>query len=105
MSTPRHLWSGDWRQESSAHAEDLAARRGQIEKPVEAERPVAGRPASRRAAPWRQAARMLMALSHALRAGSGRRIRATGVVVSLTVLSAGAAYVVTSLVVRVMGGA
>lgn len=33
MSAPRHLWSGDWQHESSAHAEDLAARRGRRDEP------------------------------------------------------------------------
>lgn len=37
MSGPRHLWSGDWQLESSAHAEDLAARRGRGDEPAEPE--------------------------------------------------------------------
>src|SRR2546430_3930216 len=100
MSAPRHLWSGDWRQDSSAHAEQLAARRAQSGQPAERERPVP----SRRPVRSPSATRMLLARLRDLRRGSGRRLRAAGLVVSLAVLSAGAAYVVTSLVVRVMDG-
>ena len=45
MSGPRHLWSGDWRLESSAHRDELAANRSRTpvleepEPPVASERP------------------------------------------------------------------
>jgi hypothetical protein len=53
MSAPRHLWSGDWRLDSAAAAEELARRRAEAEKPPEkpeAERPQDGPNATARAA-------------------------------------------------------
>lgn len=44
MSAPKHLWSGDWRQESAAVSEELAGRRGMPRKP---EAPPAPTPAAR----------------------------------------------------------
>ena len=106
MSGPRHLWSGDWRNESSAHAEALEARRVPGEAPAEAERVVPPRRVPPRRVPlWRQASRTLLAQLRSMRLGGRDRLRAAGLIVSLTLLSAGAAYVVTSLVVRAMGGA
>jgi membrane-associated protease RseP (regulator of RpoE activity) len=37
MASPRHLWSGDWRQESDAAADELARRRGLGQGPDAAE--------------------------------------------------------------------
>ena len=105
------MWSGDWRNESSAHAEDLEARRVPGEAPAETERAVPPRRVPPRRVPprrvplWRQVSRTLLAQLRSLRLGGRNRLRAAGLVVSLTLLSAGAAYVVTSLVVRAMGGA
>jgi hypothetical protein len=40
MSAPRHLWSGDWEQDSAAHAEELARRNAQRDaEPPEEEAP------------------------------------------------------------------
>jgi hypothetical protein len=39
MSSPRHLWSGDWQQDSAALAEERARRRAQPEAPVEPPEP------------------------------------------------------------------
>jgi hypothetical protein len=102
MGGPRHLWSGDWRHESSSHAEDLATRRTtSAEEPAEPtrlapppRRPVAPRPPRRT---WRARLR-------SLDPDRQRRLRAAGTILSLALLSAGGAYVVTALVVRVMGG-
>lgn len=101
MSAPRHLWSGDWRRESSEHTEELTGRRRRPDGPAEV------RPATTPPQPpaWREVMRTVLAHLRSLRPGSGHRLRATGLVVSLALLSAGAAYVVTSLVVRAMGGA
>src|SRR2546423_14225339 len=56
MSAPRHLWSGEWRRESAAVAEELAQRRGQSEPPAEPAtepQPAYSRPsAAERAAAW-----------------------------------------------------
>jgi membrane-associated protease RseP (regulator of RpoE activity) len=92
MSAPRHLWSGDWELESSAHAEDLAARRGRGEEPAETE-PVAPPPRQSR---LRQAIRMLRARLGRVRAPSRRRLRVAGLVGVLVVLGAAAAYAATS---------
>jgi hypothetical protein len=46
MSAPRHLWSGDWEQDSAAHAEALARRNAQRQdEPEPEEEPRVGRPA------------------------------------------------------------
>jgi hypothetical protein len=46
MSAPRHLWSGDWEQDSAAHAEELARRNAQrAAEPPEEEAPPEGRSA------------------------------------------------------------
>ncbi len=37
MAAPRHLWSGDWRRESAAAAEELADRRRPADAPAEPE--------------------------------------------------------------------
>ena len=102
MGAPRHLWSGDWRRESSEHTEELTGRRGRPDRPAEVQ-PTTTKPPQPPA--WREVMRTVLAHLRSLRPGSGHRLRATGLVVSLAVLSAGAAYVVTSLVVRAMGGA
>jgi hypothetical protein len=121
MSGPRHLWSGDWRLESSAHAEDLAARRARPEARAENEPEVEPRRRARSAARARFAAQAVRAVHaawawvqrvgrgvagriRALRRRGARRIRAALLVAGLVVLSAGAAYVVTSLVVRAVDG-
>jgi hypothetical protein len=53
MSAPRHLWSGDWRLDSAAAAEELARRRAEAEEPAEqpeAEQPQDGPKSTARAA-------------------------------------------------------
>ena len=105
MSSPRHLWSGDWELESAAAREELA-RRAQIEEPAQTAPDLPPAPSRRsayaRAAAWlrelpRRIARWLARLGHALaRTGRGRR-RVALLVVLLTLLTAGAAYGVTSL--------
>jgi S1-C subfamily serine protease len=88
MSGPRHLWSGDWQDESSAHAEDLAARRGRVEEPPEPE-PVAAAP---RESWLRRAIRRLRSLP----APSRRRVRVALLATFLILLGATAAYAVIS---------
>lgn len=92
MSAPRHLWSGDWQDESSAHAEDLAARRGRGQEPDETE-PAAPPPRRRR---LRRLIRMLRARLRSLRAPSRRRIRVAALVGILLVLGAAAAFAATN---------
>lgn len=93
MSAPRHLWSGDWRRESSARAEELAAGRPPSERPAEAESVAPPRRARVRRPHWRLGAGRL---------GGRRRLRVALIVASLALVSAGAAYAVISTLV---GGA
>ncbi|HJS92911.1 MAG TPA: PDZ domain-containing protein [Solirubrobacteraceae bacterium] len=88
MSAPRHLWTGDWEDESSAHADGLAARRGRPEAPTEPE-PVAPPP---RESLIRRAIRRL----RGVRAPSRRRVRLALVATFITLLGATAAYAVIS---------
>lgn len=92
MTGPRHLWSGDWQLESSAHAEDLAARRGHGEEPAEPERAA---PTPRRSR-VRQAIGTLRERLRGVRAPSRRRIRVAALVGILALLVVAGAYAVTS---------
>lgn len=88
MSGPRHLWSGDWQDESSAHAEDLAARRGRVEELPDPE-PIAATP---RESWLRRAIRRLRSLP----APNRRRVRLALLATFLVLLGATAAYAVIS---------
>lgn len=88
MSAPRHLWTGDWEDESSAHADDLAARRGRVEEPPEAE----PAPAPPRESLIRRAIRRL----RGMRAPGRRRVRLALLATFITLLGATAAYAVIS---------
>lgn len=94
MSAPRHLWSGDWQSDSASHAEDLAARRGRHEEPVEPEPPV---PPPRQS--WLRAA--IGAVRERLRRlrlarPRPRRVRVALLALFVTLLVAGVAYAVAS---------
>jgi hypothetical protein len=100
MSAPRHLWSGDWRHESSAHGEELAARRAQGE-PVSVPEPAPAPRRRRRSAADRLRAfarsiRRLLGLLSTRRLAGGRRVRVAGMVVLLVLVLAGAAYAVST---------
>lgn len=88
MSAPRHLWSGDWRRESEAAADELARRRASRvpRRPAEPEPP---RPPKRR----------LLARLAAYRPAR-RTVRLAGVIAVVVLLGAGATYGVAS----VLGG-
>lgn len=92
MSAPRHLWSGDWQDESSAHADDLAARRGRLEEPAEAE----PAPPQSRESLIRRAIRRLRERLRSLPAASRRRVRVALLAAFLILLGATAAYAVIS---------
>ncbi len=100
MTGPRHLWSGDWELESSAHADDLAARRRPREEPDEPELPVAlvasVAPVAPRRSWIRRVRERLRATRARVRMPSRRRRRVAAVVAALTLVTAGAAYAVTS---------
>ncbi|MBV9465971.1 MAG: PDZ domain-containing protein [Solirubrobacterales bacterium] len=85
MTGPRHLWSGDWQLESSAHAEELAARRPHAAEPTQPTQPTEPteptQPRVRR--PRRRFA-------------SGRTLRLGAAVVLVALLTGGAAYAVAS---------
>ena len=92
MNGPRHLWSGDWEDESSAHAEGLAARRGRPEEPAEPE-PVVPTPRES----WvRRAIRWLRERFRSLPTPGRRRVRLVLLAMFLTLLGATAAYAVIS---------
>jgi membrane-associated protease RseP (regulator of RpoE activity) len=102
MSSPRHLWSGDWELDSAAAREELAARRAQNEEPVGSP-PEVSRARPSAAAPVRPAAvarrrgtgprlRRLVA-----RVGSRLELRAALLVTVLVLLTAGIAFGVTLL--------
>lgn len=92
MNGPRHLWFGDWEDESSAHAEGLAARRGLPEEPTEPE-PVAAPP---RESLIRRAIRWLRERKRRMRAPGRRRARLALLATFVTLLGATAAYAVIS---------
>ena len=87
MSAPRHLWSGDWRDESSALTEELAARRARRGAPTEAEGDVAPPPAAkaRRRRPFAR-----------LRRVDRRRLRTASLVALAALLLVGGAYALAS---------
>lgn len=88
MSAPRHLWSGDWSDESSAMSEELAARRRRFEPSAEPE-PEAPPPRRRQS---------LRDRLRALRPGprGRRRLRVALLATIFTLLLAGGAYAVGS---------
>lgn len=93
MSGPRHLWSGDWQSESSAHAEGLAAHRPRFEEPAEPEPPT---PTPTRPRPRRTPRRRLRIRRPRLRRPSARRLRVASLTALAVLLTAGAAYAVAS---------
>lgn len=102
MGAPRHLWSGDWRQESSAHGQELGARRaraGDETGPAPAP-PPPGPSAAARLRAWLRAVRPRLRLRLRLRPGQwfagSRRVRVAVLVGLLTLLGAGAAYALDS---------
>jgi membrane-associated protease RseP (regulator of RpoE activity) len=100
MTAPRHLWTGDWEDESSAHAEGLAARRGgpQPEPEVEPEPRAEPAVASPQRRPPRtpRTSRPLRDRIQKLRVWTRRRLRIVALAAFLTLLIAGAAYAVIS---------
>ncbi len=125
MSSPRHLWSGDWQLDSAAVAEELARRRARSGEPEEPDEPAPPPPPPRprisvaeRVRAAVKAARQLLvrlialareAVRGAVRgavgsararlSGRGRRLAVALIVVVVTLLSAGVAFAVTSLLV------
>lgn len=84
MSSPRHLWSGEWQLESAASAEELARRRARAEPPSPPEPEPPPRPKRKTR---RRVARP-----------SPRAIRVGAVAVLVALLCAGTALGVSSLV-------
>ena len=100
MTAPRHLWSGDWQDESSAHAEDLAARRANARPPADPEPEPEPRPEpairprqERRASETRHRLRDRLAT---VRTRRRPPLRVVLLATLLTLLIAGAAYAVIS---------
>ncbi len=108
MTAPRHLWSGDWQDESSAHADELAARRARMGPPAEAE-PAPASPPSRPSAvdrlrAWLRATRQRLRRRPRRRSGGTRRARAAVLVGLLVLVIGGAAYAITSALIGTGAG-
>jgi membrane-associated protease RseP (regulator of RpoE activity) len=98
MGAPRHLWSGDWRQESSAHAEELGARRARAGDEAEPAPtpPHRGPSAAARLKARLRAIRARLRRPRRRRFPGGRRVRVVVLVGLLTLLATGAAYAALS---------
>ncbi len=103
MTAPKHLWSGDWELESSAHADDLATRRANPPANPEPEPPT--EPAAPRHRPTRPTRptsqtrptrRRLSQRLAALRIWTRRRLRVILLAGILILAVAGAGYAVIS---------
>ena len=88
MSGPRHLWSGDWEDESSARAAELAAQRAHASHDEPEPEPAPARQPRRR--------RTLRERLATFRRRHARRLRVALLVGILTVLGVGVAYAVAS---------
>ncbi len=101
MSGPRHLWSGDWELESSAHRDELAQNRGRAPVLAEPERPA---PPPRPHRPTiRDRIRALLGNIRTLfrrlgriPTGTARQRRLALAAVAVTLLLAGAVYAVAA---------
>jgi hypothetical protein len=109
MSSPKHLWSGDWEFDSAAAAEELARRRARVDEPVETppEEPLPpARPSlvARFVAGLRDARRRYAARERRpRRVLSGRNLRTALLVMVLVLLTAGVAFG-TTLLLNSSGG-
>jgi len=92
MNGPRHLWSGDWEDESSARAAELAAQRGRApaDEPEQPETPP--ETPKKQTGPTRRERLLAFRRRHA------RQLRLGLVVGVLVLIGAGAAYAVTNAV-------
>jgi hypothetical protein len=96
MSTPKHLWSGDWELDSAARRDELAAGYTPFEEPAQPE------PEPEPALPRRRRLRSAIAAALAWMRRLSRRVftrrgrRVALVALSLAVLCAGAAYALSS---------
>jgi PDZ domain len=97
MTAPRHLWSGDWELESSAHADDLASRRARKPAADEPE-PTETKPSvlPPRENPIRRPRRTLKERLSGLNRPNRRRLRVALLTTFLVLLGATAAYAVIS---------
>ncbi len=82
---PKHLWSGDWRSDSDATADELAALRALPRPPVEEEEPPPEPPRTRPAAPAPRPRRT-----------PSRRLRTTTMLVLAVLVAAGIGWGLTS---------
>jgi membrane-associated protease RseP (regulator of RpoE activity) len=92
MTSPRHLWSGDWQRESAAAADELAGRQTPTEELSEAPAPSAPRP------PTPSPAARLLALAR------GLRPRGAVLLALAMLLSAGVGFAAVSLARNGDGG-
>jgi hypothetical protein len=102
MTSPRHLWSGDWEHDSTAARDELEQRRAQTDEPV-AIPPKAPSPRARPST----AARILAALRQQAAAGRARwgwDLQISVLIALAIVLTAAAAYGITAIVVDSSSG-
>src|SRR5436305_1359395 len=92
MTAPKHLWSGDWRRESAAAAEELVRCQAPTEEPSATPRPSPSKPSTPSAA-----ARVLAHMR-------SLRPRAAVLMALAVLLSAGVAYAAVSSLVSSGGG-
>ena len=101
MSGPRHLWSGDWEQDSSARAAELAAQRARAAEPDAPESPEIEPAATPRSQPTKTLRDRLTALRASLaatRRRHARQLRLGLLIAVLALVGAGAAYAVANTV-------
>jgi len=98
MGAPRHLWSGEWREESSAHGRELGARRARAGRETEPAPPPprSGPSAAARLRAWLRAIRTRLRLRPRRWFAGRRRVRVAVMIGLLTLLGVGAAYAVDS---------
>lgn len=99
MSAPRHLWSGDWEQESAAAADELARHRPRTPEDPPTQEILPPRPSlAARAIAWlRHLRRELGRWWESRRARRGRWRRVAALVAVALLVVAGAAYGVSAL--------
>src|SRR5262249_55580275 len=91
MNGPRHLWSGDWEDESSARAAELTAQRGRVVPEDDAPEPE-----TPQQTPQKQSGPTVKERLVAFRRRHARQFRLALVVGALVLVGAGAAYAVSN---------
>lgn len=96
MSGPRHLWSGDWEDESSRRAAELAAQRGRARQDAPEPDPPDPEPTPAKTRTLRDRVAAFRARLGATRRRHARQVRLALLVGIVMLVGAGAAYAVTT---------